>query len=90
MNRKTFLLTTPEQIKAFTNEMKASSENMQYLSKVCKMLDSIPPGQTVEAFRHVKPENEEKFIKSVCLYIDAWPSMKIEFTNDLAGIKKRV
>lgn len=89
-NRKTFLLTTPEQITAFTNEMKASPENWQYISKVCKVLDSIQPGQTWEIDRHVKPENTEIFIKCVCLYIDVWPSMKIEFTNDLTGIKKKV
>jgi hypothetical protein len=90
MNRKTFLLTTPEQLKTYLSEVKSSKDGNEYLRKVCKVLDDIRPGQIWEIDRHVKQENLEKFIKSVCLYIDAWPSMKIEFTNDLTGIKKRV
>lgn len=90
MGRKQFLLTTQEQINAFIKEMRSSDGNLQYLSKVCKVLDDIIPGQTFEIDKNVKSENLEKFIKSVCLYIDTWPSMKVEFTNDLTGIKKRV
>jgi hypothetical protein len=90
MERKDFLLTTGEQIKDFIQLMRKTPENWAYLSRVCKLLDKIPPGHTYLIDRYcTNTENLEKFIKSVCLYIDTWPSLRIEFTNDMTGIRRK-
>jgi hypothetical protein len=87
-SRSDMLLRTSQEIQAFHAHMRQNTDDSLYLNKVCKMLTDIRPGTSFIIDNIVDQANTDKFLKCVCLYIDAWPSDKIKISSDYQSVIK--
>ena len=86
MTRSEMTLKTMTDAVAFLDQMEATEENRRYFNSVYAMLVKAKSGDRIEIDKMVKPENMQKFIGCVCMYI--WDTNKAEFDNEYKFIKK--
>lgn len=84
-----YLLTKDEEFKAFALEMKKTAESYTYMNRVYMHLLLLYPGSTIDIAATVKPENLERFIKLVCLFMYENPAYNVQFSNDYLQVIRK-
>ena len=84
-----YLLTKDEEFTAFALEMKKTAANYTYMNRVYLHLLYMLPGNTIDIAATVKPENLERFIKLVCLFMYERPDYNVQFSNDYLQVIRK-